>query len=274
MALSVGRMRCGGVRIPLPPLAPPYKGGERRGGYEYLYLPSPLLTKEGKGGAGIVNKLLNTYKDDRKGEGFLRGFGPARRGGRNACGVSPPHGEREVLRGFAPARRDPFVSAKGPKTIGARAWPFGFLCPSPDFLGCGTRFAQTVLAPQLISGLGRSLARRRLEVAPFDGAGYECLYLPSPLLTKEGKGGAGIVNKLLNTYKDDRKGEGGFAGFRPRTTRGRIAGCRPRTARSFCFGKRTQNHWRPGVALRVPLPRSRKVWAAELASLRQSSPPN
>ena len=29
------------------------------------------------------------------------------------------------MRGFAPARRGPFVSAKGPKTIGARAWPQG-----------------------------------------------------------------------------------------------------------------------------------------------------
>ena len=36
------------------------------------------------------------------------------------------------------------------------------------------------------------------------------------------------------------------------------AGFRPRTPRSFCFGKRTQNHWRPGVALRVPLPQSRR----------------
>ena len=71
---------------------------------------------------------------------------------------------------------------------------------------------------------------------------------------------AGIVNKLLNTYKDDRKGE-------------ILAGFRPRAPRSFCFGKRTQNHGRPGVALRVPLPQSRKVWAAELASLKQSSPP-
>ena len=41
---------------------------------------------------------------------------------------------------------------------------------------------------------------------------------------------------------------GGLAGFRPRTPRGRDAGCRPRATRSFCFGKRTQNHWRPGVA--------------------------
>ena len=38
--------------------------------------------------------------------------------------------------------------------MGARAWPFGCLCPSPDFLGCGTRFAQTVLAPQLDFGTG------------------------------------------------------------------------------------------------------------------------
>ena len=40
--------------------------------------------------------------------------------------------------------------------------PRGCLCPSPDCLGCGTRFAQTVLAPKIeFSGLGRSHARRR-----------------------------------------------------------------------------------------------------------------
>ena len=50
--------------------------------------------------------------------------------------------------------------------MGARAWPFGALRPSPDCLGCGTRFAQTVLATQLGSGPGRSHARRRPEVAP------------------------------------------------------------------------------------------------------------
>ena len=44
------------------------------------------------------------------------------------------------------------------------------------------------------------------------------------------------------------------------------AGCRPRATRSFCFGKRTQNHWRPGVALRVPAPRSR--WCGLRNSLR------
>ena len=50
MALSVGRMR--------------------GGGYEYLYLPSPLLTKEGKGGGYeylyLPSPLLT--KEDRKGE--------------------------------------------------------------------------------------------------------------------------------------------------------------------------------------------------------------
>ena len=55
--------------------------------------------------------------------------------------------------------------------MGAQAWPFGCLCPSPDFLGCGTRFAQTVLAPKQVSGLRRSHARRRREVARWDHAG-------------------------------------------------------------------------------------------------------
>ena len=38
--------------------------------------------------------------------------------------------------------------------MGARAWPSGCLRPSPDCEGCGTRFAQTVLAPQLDFGTG------------------------------------------------------------------------------------------------------------------------
>ena len=45
--------------------------------------------------------------------------------------------------------------------MGAQAWPFGGLCPGPAGLGCGTRFAQTVLASILSSGPGRSHARRR-----------------------------------------------------------------------------------------------------------------
>ena len=49
-----------------------------------------------------------------------------------------------------------------------------------------------------------------------------------------------------------------------------LAGVRPRTTRSFCFGKRTQNHGRPGVALRVPLPRSRRLGLRN--SLRSDSP--
>ena len=38
--------------------------------------------------------------------------------------------------------------------MGARAWPFGSLRPSPDGLGCGTRFAQTVLAPNWVRDWG------------------------------------------------------------------------------------------------------------------------
>ncbi len=49
-----------------------------------------------------------------------------------------------------------------------------------------------------------------------------------------------------------------------------LAGFRPRTTRSFCFGKRTQNYWRPGVALRVPLPQSRLLGLRN--SLRSDSP--
>ena len=45
--------------------------------------------------------------------------------------------------------------------MGAQAWPFGGLCPGPEGWGCGTRCAQTVLAPISNSGLGRSLAWRR-----------------------------------------------------------------------------------------------------------------
>ncbi len=50
--------------------------------------------------------------------------------------------------------------------MGARAWPSGCLCPSPDCLGCGTRFAQTVLAPQTEFGTG---AQPRPQ-APGNGA--------------------------------------------------------------------------------------------------------
>ena len=56
------------------------------------------------------------------------------------------------------------------------------------------------------------------------------------------------------------------AGFRPRTTRF----LRQAQDRLFCFCKRTQNHWRPCVALRVPLPQSRLLGLRN--SLRSDSP--
>jgi len=37
------------------------------------------------------------------------------------------------MRGFVPARRDPFVSAKGPKTIFACARPCGYLHLRPEY---------------------------------------------------------------------------------------------------------------------------------------------
>ena len=89
--------------------------------------------------------------------------------------------------------------------MGARAWPFGGLCPGPVCLGCGTRFAQTVLAPTQGSGLGRSHARRRLEVAPWDGAGTT---------TKDN-------DQIQRCWIPDQVGNdrgGGLVGFRPRAT--------------------------------------------------------
>ena len=66
---------------------------------------------------------------------------------------------------------------------------------------------------------------------------------------------------IPDQVRDDRRRKG-FAGL--------LAGFRPRTPRSFCFGKRTQNHGRPGVALRGPLPRSRRLGLRN--SLRSDSP--
>ena len=82
--------------------------------------------------------------------------------------------------------------------MGARARPFGCLCPGPVCLGCGTRFAQTVLASQLGSGPGRSLARRRLEVAPWNGAGRNANYKDT---------GSSITN-----VEDDRRKEARMTG--------------------------------------------------------------
>ena len=49
------------------------------------------------------------------------------------------------------------------------------------------------------------------------------------------------------------------------------AGFRPRATSPFCFGKRGENHFRPGPSLRVPCAKGEHSGAAELAALRQSS---
>ena len=75
--------------------------------------------------------------------------------------------------------------------------------------------------------------------------------------------------------RNDREGAGmtegeRFCGVSPPHDEGKNAGFRPPAPRSFCFGKRTQNHGRPGVALRVPLPQSRRLGLRN--SLRSDSP--
>ena len=77
-----------------------------------------------------------------------------------------PRTTRGKMWGFGPTRRElrtgSFVSAKGPKTIGARAWPFGCLCPSPGYLGLRNSLRSDSPRPQIdSSGPGRSHARRR-----------------------------------------------------------------------------------------------------------------
>ena len=149
MALSVGRMRWGGyecfylpsplltkegkggrVRIPLPPLTPPYKGGERRGGTNAVNkLPEHSLQR-------MTERNACGVSSPRAEREVLRGFGPAMpEGERNACGVSPPHGEVLLFR------------QKDPKPWAPGRGPSGAFAPVPKGLGCGTRFAQTVLAP-------------------------------------------------------------------------------------------------------------------------------
>ncbi len=70
-----------------------------------------------------------------------------------------------LLRGFGPARRGSFVSAKEPKTSGARAWPPQGV-PVPRSLWCGLRNSLRSDSPRphmKWTGPGRSPARRRQD---------------------------------------------------------------------------------------------------------------
>ncbi len=122
LAASAGGMRCrplqlrgGVVFVAAPSLL---RGrGMPHGAVRFLAASSggmrcPPLQLDPRSGSGMTDK---SKENDT---GFpLKTCGNDRRG---------------RMRGFGPARRGPFVSAKGPKTIGARAWPSGCLCPSPD----------------------------------------------------------------------------------------------------------------------------------------------
>ena len=110
-----------------------------------------------------------------------------RSGGREwseLCGVSPPHGERECLRGFAPARRGSFallrtgsfVSAKGSKTMGAQARPFGCLCHSPEWFGLRNSLRSN--SPRLSTRKFGTAAQPRLQAPSTWRHGWRC-FLPS-----------------------------------------------------------------------------------------------
>ena len=58
------------------------------------------------------------------------------------------------MRGFAPERRGPFVSAKGAKTIRARAWPQGVPLPQSRLLGLRNSLRSDSPRPQRDFGTG------------------------------------------------------------------------------------------------------------------------
>ena len=153
------------------------------------------------------------------------------------------------MRGFAPARRGSFARSfaslrinsgqallfrqKDPKPLAPGRGPKGVPLPQSRLLGLRNSLRSDSPRPQLeFAGPGRSHARRRGDVA--------CAILVIPDL---------IGDPASLPF---------YAGFRPRTTS------------SFCFGKRSQNHSRPGAALRVPLPQSRVFGLRN--SLRSDSP--
>ena len=101
--------------------------GSQQNTQQMVIIPRALAERQASGGASV----------------FLRGFAltrpslscptlighPGSLVFHAGCRPRAPTGR---LRGFAPARRGPFVSAKGPKTIGARAWPhWGAFAPVP-----------------------------------------------------------------------------------------------------------------------------------------------
>ena len=102
---------------------------------------------------------------------------------RKGCGVSPLDDERECSRGFAPARRGSFallrtgsfVSAKGSKTRGARARPFGCLCLCPEWFGLRNSLRSN--SPRLQLEFGTA-AQPRLQAPSTWRHGWRC-FLPS-----------------------------------------------------------------------------------------------
>ncbi len=101
------------------------------------------------------------------------GCRPARRGEED-CGVSPPHDEVLLFRQKDPK---PVAPGRGPQR--------GCLCPGPWCVGCGTRCAQTVLAP-IWKGRDRG-------AAPPGGARNE----PLPLLLPSSPARSGIQRSVI-----------------------------------------------------------------------------
>ena len=82
------------------------------------------------------------------------------------------------MRGFASARRGPFVSAKGPKTIGARAWPQGVPLPRSRLLGLRNSLRSD--SPRLQTSIGTGAQPR----SKASGKGAGGVTLPRTFYTR------------------------------------------------------------------------------------------
>ncbi len=94
------------------------------------------------------------------------GFRPHTTRGGEDCGVSAPHDEGRRIAGFRPHTTRSFCFGKRTQNQWrpGGAPKRGCLCHGPCYLGCGTRCAQTVLAPKMEgTGPGHSPARRRRD---------------------------------------------------------------------------------------------------------------
>ena len=126
--------------------------------------PYPLPVGEGK-------KRQRDWIPDLVGNDRLGRAGMTERG-RGACGVSAPHAEGGGFCGVSPPHGEVLLlRQKDPKPWAPGRGPLGAFATVPISWAAELASLRQSSPPYRLRGLGRSRARRRLEVAPWDGAG-------------------------------------------------------------------------------------------------------